>query len=80
MIKGYWSTKDLRGRYRCSSRTIFRWMKREKHPFPEPRIRASGSHNLWAIDDVEQWETEASGSGDFPKPFLKATHTGINFS
>lgn len=56
MIKGYWSTKDLKERYRCSSRTIFRWMKRDSNPFPQPRLKSSGSHNLWAIDDVEQWE------------------------
>ncbi|USD22118.1 hypothetical protein MJO52_03005 [Microbulbifer variabilis] len=60
MIKGYWSTKDLSERYRCSSRTIFRWVERETNPFPKPRIKASGSHNLWAIDDVEQWEDQVS--------------------
>lgn len=56
VIKGYWTTKDLTARYRCSSRTIVRWMQREKHPFPLPRILAIGSYNRWAIDDVEEWE------------------------
>jgi hypothetical protein len=60
MVKGYFSTKDLGERYRCSTRTIFRWMKREVNPFPEPRIVASGSHNLWAIDDVEEWEDKVN--------------------
>ncbi|MCU7961201.1 hypothetical protein L5M28_01155 [Shewanella sp. SW32] len=57
-IKGYWNTKKLTERYNCSSRTIFRWMKRDKHPFPAPKIIASGSNNLWSINDVEQWEAE----------------------
>ncbi|MDP2505416.1 AlpA family transcriptional regulator [Oceanobacter sp. 3_MG-2023] len=56
MVKGYWSTKDLCERFHCSSRTIFRWMKRDTHPFPQPINRAAGGHNRWAIDDVEQWE------------------------
>lgn len=57
-VKGYYSTKDLTARFRCSSRTIHRWMKRENNPFPNPRITGSGSQNLWAIDDVEIWEKE----------------------
>ncbi len=58
MVKGYWSTKDLRERYRCSSRTIFRWIKREDNPFPPPRIVQNGAFNLWAIDDIEAWESQ----------------------
>ena len=56
MIKGYWSTKDLCERYRCCGRTIARWTKRKNNPFPKPRIVQNGASNLWAIDDVEQWE------------------------
>jgi len=59
-VKGYYCTKELAARYRCSNRTIFRWMDRKKNPFPSPRIRCSGSQNLWAIDDVEAWEQQAA--------------------
>lgn len=55
-MKGYYSTKDLCARFRCSSRTIFRRMDRVENPFPAPRIRQSGACNLWAIDDVHEWE------------------------
>ncbi|ACK47139.1 hypothetical protein Sbal223_2649 [Shewanella baltica OS223] len=60
MIKGYWCTKDITERFRCTSRTIYRWMEKPKHPFPKPRMLAAGSQNLWAIDDVEAWETQAA--------------------
>ena len=56
MVKGYLSTKDLCVRYRCSSRTVFRWRFRSEHPLPEPRIKQFGGCNLWAIDDLEAWE------------------------
>ena len=60
MIKGYWSTKDLCQRYRCCSQTISRWTKRPHNAFPKPRIFQNGAPNLWAIDDVEQWENPES--------------------
>lgn len=56
MVKGYITTSELMKRYGCSSRTIFRWMKRETNPFPQPRMKASGAHNRWALDDIEKWE------------------------
>ncbi|TQC94713.1 helix-turn-helix domain-containing protein [Moraxellaceae bacterium AER2_44_116] len=56
--KGYWSTKDLCHRFRCTRCTINRWMRRDKLPFPKPKIMATGSQNLWSIDDVQKWEIE----------------------
>jgi len=58
MTKGYYTTKQLTERFCCSSRTLFRWMNKDCNPFPQPRLRPSGSHNLWAIDDVEAWEQQ----------------------
>lgn len=58
MTKGYLTTADLCTRYNCSSRTIHRWMNKDSCPFPQPRMRPSGSHNLWAIEDVENWEQQ----------------------
>lgn len=55
-IEQYFSTSDLCQRYRCSSRTISRKMKRENNPFPGPRIKQNGSENLWADIDVYEWE------------------------
>ena len=60
MVKGYMTTKQLKERYHCSSRTIYRWSARDELPFPQPRIRAVGSYNLWAIDDVEEWEEQTA--------------------
>ena len=56
MTRAYHSTHDLRERFRCSSRTLFRRMERGTNPFPEPRIRHAGSCNLWDADDVAAWE------------------------
>lgn len=56
MVKGYLSSRDLCKRYRCSTRTLDRWMKRDEHPLPKPRIHQSGAPNLWAIDDIEVFE------------------------
>lgn len=52
----YHSTKDLRERFRCSSRTLFRRMRRAVNPFPAPCIRHAGSFNLWDAQDIAQWE------------------------
>ncbi|AVD81748.1 hypothetical protein D3C76_1590270 [compost metagenome] len=52
----YYSTKDLCDRFRCSSRTLFRRMKRIVNPFPVPCIKHAGSCNLWDADDVSEWE------------------------
>lgn len=56
MARQYQSTQDLCIRFRCSSRTIFRRMKRSYNPFPAPCIKHAGSFNLWDIDDVLAWE------------------------
>src|SRR6202044_2041371 len=56
VITSYHSTKDLRERFRCSSRTIFRRMKRAENPFPAPCIRHAGSFNLWDGDEIVAWE------------------------
>ena len=57
-ITRYLTTKDLTQRYRCSKRTLYRWMKSEKNPFPKPRLKHCGSFNRWAENDVLAWENE----------------------
>lgn len=57
VVGAYHSTKDLCARFRCSSRTLFRRMKRTENPFPHPCIRHRGSENLWAADDIAAWES-----------------------
>jgi predicted DNA-binding transcriptional regulator AlpA len=54
----YHSTKDLCTRFRCSSRTLFRRMKRSDNPFPKPCIRHQGSENLWAAEEIAVWERQ----------------------
>ncbi|OPF64512.1 hypothetical protein BC358_06110 [Hydrogenophaga sp. H7] len=56
MSNGYYSTRDLCVRYRCSSRTLFRRMKREVNPFPAACMQQAGSFNLWDADEVAAWE------------------------
>jgi hypothetical protein len=55
-MSAYYSTKDLCERFRCSSRTLFRRMKRIANPFPAPCMKHAGSCNLWDADDVFEWE------------------------
>lgn len=55
-MSAYYSTKDLCDRFRCSSRTLFRRMKRIANPFPAPCMKHAGSCNLWDADDVFEWE------------------------
>jgi len=55
-MTAYFSTQDLCTRYRCSSRTIFRKMKRAPNPFPKPSLQHVGSLNLWDAVDVTNWE------------------------
>ena len=52
----YYSTHDLCDRFRCSSRTLFRRMKRPRNPFPPPCMRHAGSCNLWDAGEVAGWE------------------------
>ncbi len=52
----YYSTQDLCERFRCSSRTLFRRMKRAVNPFPFPCIQHVGSFNLWDVEEVTCWE------------------------
>ena len=56
MPVAYYSTRDLCVRFRCSSRTLFRRMKRTHNPFPAPCMRHKGSCNLWDAADVTAWE------------------------
>lgn len=56
MSNGYYSTRDLCVRYRCSSRTLFRRMKRDANPFPAACLQHAGSFNLWDADEVAAWE------------------------
>jgi hypothetical protein len=55
-MSAYYSTKDLCERFRCSSRTLFRRMKRIANPFPAPCMKHAGSCNLWDAIDVSEWE------------------------
>ena len=55
-MSAYYSTKDLCERFRCSSRTLFRRMKRKANPFPAPCMKHAGSCNLWDADDIFEWE------------------------
>lgn len=56
MSSNYLSTHDLSERFRCTSRTLFRRMKRPRNPFPAPCMRHAGSCNLWDSEDVTAWE------------------------
>jgi hypothetical protein len=55
-MSAYYSTKDLCERFRCSSRTLFRRMKRIVNPFPAPCMKHAGSCNLWDASDIFEWE------------------------
>lgn len=75
----YYSMEDLCERFRCSSRTIFRRMKRTINPLPAPSLRHAGSFNLWDGDEVTAWEVRerartagATPSSDAPQ----VTNTG----
>ncbi len=52
----YLNTSDLCTRYRCSSRTIFRKLRRAINPMPAPVIKTQGSSNLWLKEDIINWE------------------------
>ena len=69
MSSSYLSTHDLSDRFRCTSRTLFRRMKRVRNPFPAPCMRHAGSCNLWDSEDVAAWEQRerayARMQGDF---------------
>ena len=56
MVKGYWNTKDICARFRWSSTTLYRRQRLKHNPFPEPTFYQKGAANLWAIDDVLEWE------------------------
>ncbi len=56
MAAMYESTQDLCKRLRCTSRTLFRRMKRQRNPFPAPCMRHAGSCNLWDAAEVAAWE------------------------
>ena len=52
----YLNTRDLCARHRCSSRTIFRKMRREINPLPAPVIKNQGASNLWLLEEIINWE------------------------
>ncbi len=58
MTSPYMNTKDLMQRYRCSSRTIFRMMRRDVIPLPQPVIREKGAKNLWLAEDIENFDLQ----------------------
>jgi predicted DNA-binding transcriptional regulator AlpA len=47
-------------RYQVSKRTIYRWMKLENNPFPQPKINQAGTTCLWDPDEIEAWGSRAS--------------------
>ena len=56
MATSDFSTKDLCERFRYSSRTLFRRMRRPLNPFPAACICHAGSFNLWDAVEVSAWE------------------------
>lgn len=56
----YWNIKELTERFKCSKRTIYRWMSLEDNPFPRPKIDQKGVSCLWSIVDVVAWENSMS--------------------
>lgn len=56
MTTAYYSTHDLCERFRCSSRTLFRRMRRAVNPLPAPAFVHIGSCNLWDASEVAAWE------------------------
>ncbi len=58
--KGYWNLKDLTERFKCSKRTIYRWLKLPQNPFPKPKIEQLGVSSLWSVEDVLAWESSMS--------------------
>jgi predicted DNA-binding transcriptional regulator AlpA len=56
----YWNIDDLTARFKCSKRTLYRWMALELNPMPKPKIEQIGVSSLWLIDDIIQWEDRMS--------------------
>lgn len=54
--EGFFSTLELTARYKISSRTLGRWMKRERNPFPRPSRPGFGNPSLWSREVVDGWE------------------------
>lgn len=53
--------RDLRNRYRVTTRTIDRWLGRRHLDFPKPTMLvrdASGrvSHRYWRLGDLDAWD------------------------
>lgn len=68
MAAMYESTQDLCKRLRCTSRTLFRRMKRQRNPFPAPCMRHAGSCNLWDAAEVAAWEEREREHARAPLP------------
>jgi len=58
--KQFLTISDLTHRYQVSKRTIYRWMKLENNPFPQPKINQAGTTCLWDPNEIEAWESRAS--------------------
>lgn len=56
MTQGYLTTRDVCARYGIGRSTLYRWMDRRIHPFPQPAIRGNAGHNRWSIEDVEHYD------------------------
>ena len=53
--------RDLRNRYRVTTRTIDRWLQRSHLDFPKPMMvvhDSSGrvSHRYWRLGDLDAWD------------------------
>ena len=74
MSSNYLSTHDLSERFRCTSRTLFRRMKRPRNPFPAPCMRHAGSCNLWDSEDVTAWEQRERAYARMPDDLAEGVH------
>jgi predicted DNA-binding transcriptional regulator AlpA len=56
----FWTLADLAKRYRCSKRTVYRWMELKENPLPQPKINQKGVSCLWDKSTVISWENSTS--------------------
>lgn len=57
-VSGYYETNYMLKHFNISRSTLDRWMKRKENPLPRPRIKASGTSNKWAKEDINKWEAK----------------------
>lgn len=52
----YKTAEEIKATFKFSEMTLWRWMHRDKNPFPLPAIGSSRSKRLWKTADIEAWE------------------------